>query len=351
VSLTPDERSRIGGSRPRVTPAAYESYVRGAYFWDKGTAASLQTAIGHFAKAIDADPTFAAAYAGLAECYASLGYFGDLAPEVAFPQARAAAGKALALDSTLAKAHRASAYQLLFGEWNFDEADRAYARAVAFDSSDAYAHWLRGMYFTAMNRSGEAIASVERAQQLDPLSLSVQAASARSYYNARRYGEAIDQAQVALDLDSTYARALFWVGMAEEQLGRSDEAIRQFEATIQHGGPTTAYLAALGHVYATSGRRREALRVLDDLETRSKTRYVSQLDIATVRLGLGDTDSALALLSRAVQAHDGGLHFLAVDPRYEPLHRDPRFQCLLRRIGFPDSLTVSPPEGCRGEEG
>ena len=351
VSLTPGERSRITGSRPQVSPAAYESYVRGAYFLDKGTEANFQIAIGHFAKAIDADPTFAAAYAGMAESYGNLGYFGGLAPEIAFPQARAAASKALALDSTLANAHRAMGAQLSAGEWNFAEADRAYARAVALDSTDARSHWLRGMYLTAMNRSGEAIASVERAQRLDPLSLIIQSASARSYYNARRYEEAIDQARVALDLDSTHARARFWIGMAEEQLGRSDQAIRELKATIQQGGPTSAYLAALGHVYGTNGQRREALRLLRDLETRSKTRYVSPLDLATIRLGLGDTDSALALLSRAVQAHDGALHFLAVDPRYEPLHRDPRFQCLLRRIGFPDSLTVTPPEGCRGEEG
>jgi serine/threonine-protein kinase len=351
VSLTPRERSRIAGTRPRVTPAAYESYVRGAYFLDKGTEANFQIAIGHFAKAIDADPTFAAAYADMAECYANLGYFGALAPEIAFPQARAAASKALALDSTLTNAHRASALQLLFGEWNFAEADRAYARAVALDSTNAWSHWLRGMYLTAVNRRGEAIAAVERAQQLDPLSLMIQSASARSYYNARRYQEAIDQAKAALDLDSTHARARFWVGMAQEQLGRSDEAIRELKATIQHGGPTSAYLAALGHVYATSGQRREALRLLDDLETRSKTRYISPLDLATVRLGLGETDSALALVSRAVRVHDGGLVFLAVDPRYEPLHRDPRYQCLLRRIGFPDSLTVRPSEGCRGEDG
>ena len=351
VSLTPGERSRIAGSRPQVTPAAYEAYVRGAYFQDKGTKASFRTAIGYFTKAIDADPTFAAAYAGLAECYTSLGYFGDLAPEVAFPQARAAAGKALALDSTLADGHRASAYQVLFGEWNFAEADRAYARAVALDSSNAYSHWLRGMYLTAMNRSTEAIASVERAQQLDPLSLMVQSASARTYYNARRYQEAVDQAKVALDLDSTYARARFWIGMAEEQLGRPDEAIRELKATIEKGGATSAYVAALGHVYATSGRRREALQILEDLETRSKSGYVSSLDIATVRLGLGDTAAALAMLERAVRAHDGGLVFLAVDPRYDPVRRDPRFQCVLRRIGFPDSLSTTPAGGCGDREG
>ena len=351
VSLTPDERSRITGSRPQVSPAAYESYVRGAYFLDKGTEANFHIAIGHFAKAIDADPTFAAAYADMAESYGNLGYFGGLAPEIAFPQARAAASKALALDSTLTNAHRAMGAELAIGEWNFAAADRAYARAVALDSTNARSHWMRGMYLTAMNRSEEAIASVERAQRLDPLSLMVQSASARSYYNARRYQEAIDQAKVALALDSTHARARFWIGMAAEQLGRSEEAIRELKATIQQGGPTSAYLAALAHVYATSGQRREALRLLRDLETRSKTRYVSPLDLATIRLGLGDTDSALALLSRAVQAHDGALHFLAVDPRYEPVRRDPRFQCLLRRIGFPDSMTVRPPEGCPGEEG
>jgi tetratricopeptide (TPR) repeat protein len=207
------------------------------------------------------------------------------------------------------------------------------------------------MYLAAMNRTAEAIASVERAQQLDPLSLMVQFASARAYYNARRYQEAVDQARVALDLDSTYARARFWIGMAEEQLGRSDEAIGELKATIEKGGATSAYVAALGHVYATSGRRREAVRILDDLETRSKSGYVSSLDIATVRLGLGDTAAALAMLERAVRAHDGGLVFLAVDPRYDPVRRDPRFQCLLRRIGFPDSLSTTPAGGCGDREG
>jgi TolB-like protein/Flp pilus assembly protein TadD len=339
VSLTAGERSRIGGSRPRVTPAAYEAYVRGTYFLGRATDASVQTATGYFAKAIDADPTFAAAYAGLAECYVSVGYNGALAPEIAFPRARSAAIRALELDSTLSEAHRASAYQQLFGDWNFVEADRAYARAVALDSNDARAHWLRGMYLTAMNRSTEAIASVERAQQLDPLSLIIQSASARSYYNARRYQEAIDQAEAALELDSTFARARFWIGMAQEQLGKPDEAIRELKATIAAGGPTSIYVAALGHVYATHGHRREALRVLNDLRTRSDSHYISPLDIATVQLGLGDKDATFALLERAVQTHDGGLVFFAVDPRYDPVRQDPRFQALLRRIGFPDSLT------------
>ena len=345
VSLTSLERPRVAGNRPQVTPAAYEAYVRGAYFQDKGTDSDRQTAIGYFAKAIDADPTFAAAYAGMADCYSSLGYSGALAPEIAFPKARAAATRALELDSTLADAHRASAYQLLFGEWDFVGADRAYARAVALDPSDGSALWLRGMYLAAMNRTTEAIAAVENAQQLDPLSLMIQAASARAYYSARQYPEAVAQAKVALELDSTYPRARFWVGMAQEQLGRPDEAIRELKATIAKGGPTSIYVAALGHVYATQGRRGEALQILDDLQSRAKSQYVSPLDIATVHLGLGDKDAALALLERAVDTHDGGLVFLAVDPRYDPVRQDPRFLRVLRRIGFPDSL--SSPRGVR----
>ena len=342
---SPGERSGAAGSRPQVTPAAYEAYVRGAYFLDKGTEASFRTAIGYFTKAIDADPTFAAAYAGMAECYSTLGYNGDLAPEIAFPKARAAATRALELDSTLADAHRALAYQLLFGEWDFVGADREYARAVALDPSDAYALWLRGMYLAAMNRTTEAITAVERAQQLDPLSLMVQAASARAYYSARQYPEAIDQAKAALELDSTYPRARFWVGMAQEQLGKPDEAIRELKATIAKAGPTSIYVGALGHAYATYGHRREALQILNDLQSRSKSQYVSPLDIATVQLGLGDKDAALALLERAVDTHAGGLVFLAVDPRYDPVRQDPRFQRVLRRIGFPDSL--SSPRGVR----
>jgi tetratricopeptide (TPR) repeat protein len=345
VSLTSLERPRVAGNRPQVTPAAYEAYVRGAYFQDKGTDSDRQTAIGYFAKAIDADPTFAAAYAGMAECYSSLGYNGALSPEMAFPKARAAATRALELDSTLADAHRASAYQLLFGEWDFVGADRAYARAVALDPSDGSALWLRGMYLAAMNRTTEAIAAVENAQQLDPLSLMIQAASARAYYSARQYPEAVAQAKVALELDSTYPRARFWVGMAQEQLGRPDEAIRELKATIAKGGPTSIYVAALGHVYATQGRRGEARQILDDLQSRAKSQYVSPLDIATVHLGLGDKDAALALLERAVDTHDGGLVFLAVDPRYDPVRQDPRFLRVLRRIGFPDSL--SSPRGVR----
>jgi tetratricopeptide (TPR) repeat protein len=177
---------------------------------------------------------------------------------------------------------------------------------------------------------------VERAQELDPLSLIIQAASARSYYNARRYEDAIAQAKSALEIDSTFSRAHFWVGMANEQLGRPDEAIREFETTVLLGGPATIYLAALGHAYGVAGRRDKALAVLADLQTRTRSRYISALDIATVYLGLGDTDETFEWLERAFETRASALVYLAVDPRYDPIREDPRFQNLIRRIGLPE---------------
>jgi TolB-like protein len=342
VSLA--ERSRMAGGRRQVTPAAYEAYVRGQYFRGKGTEAGFRTAIGYFRRAIDADPTYARAYSGLANCYVNLGYYGAVEPDEAFPQARAAARRALELDSTLADAHLAVAHELFYGAWSFPDAEREFDRAAELGATDAQIHWLRGMYLTAMNRPDEAIASVERAQQLDPLSIVIQAASARSYYNARRYEDAIRQARAALELDSTFARARFWIGMSYEQLSRPQDAIRELKLTIALGGPTSIYLAAVGHMYGTIGRRDEAIRVLRQLELRGKSRYVSALDIATVHLGLGDTEAVFTWLERALETRASALVYLAVDPRYDAIRGDPRFADILRRVGFPPTA-ISGPRG------
>jgi tetratricopeptide (TPR) repeat protein len=270
-----------------------------------------------------------------------LGYFGTVAPEHTFPKARVAALKAQELDSMLPAAHNAAAYEMFHGEWDFAGADRGFRRVIELDPTSAQIHWLYGMYLTAMNRSAEAIAEVERAQALDPLSVAIQAASARPYYNARRYDDAIAQARSALEIDSTFSRAYFWIGMASEQLSRPDDAIRELERTISFGGPASIYVAALGHAYAVAGRRDKALAVLDDLQTHAKSRYVSALDIATVYLGLGDTDATFEWLERAFQTRASALVYLAVDPRYDAMRQDPRFRALVRRIRLPE--VAAPP--------
>jgi tetratricopeptide (TPR) repeat protein len=179
---------------------------------------------------------------------------------------------------------------------------------------------------------------VERAQELDPLSLIIQSASSRAYYNARRYQDALEQARTALAIDSTHSRALYWVGMASEQLSRFPDAIRAFESTIAYAGPSSVYVGAGGHAYAVAGQRPKALEILARLKAEARRRYVSPLDIAIVYLGLGDREATFAWLEKAYQIHATALVYLAVDPRFDTVREDPRFGTLLRRIGLPTNV-------------
>ena len=333
VSLTPGERSRIAGSRPQVTPAAYESYVRGAYFLDKGTEASFQTAIGHFAKAIDADPTFAAAYAGMAECYASLGYFGGLAPEIAFPQARAAASKALALDSTLAdgapclgvstvvrrvELRRGGSGVCARGRARFHQRLVALAARHVLDGDESERRGDR------LGRAGPAARPVVAHNPVRIRALVLQRPPVPG-------GDRPGQGRPGPGFH--VCQGPFWIGMAEEQLGRSDEAIRELRGDHPEGGPTSAYLAALGHVYATSGggARRSASWTISRLD-RSRAmsrRWISRRSgwVWAIRL------PPWQCWSRAVRAHDGGLSF------------SPSTPATIRCDGIPDSSACSDGSG------
>jgi tetratricopeptide (TPR) repeat protein len=184
-----------------------------------------------------------------------------------------------------------------------------------------------------MGRRAESIAEAKRIQELDPLSLIAQAVGARAFYNARLYREAIDQSLSTLELDSTYHRSRFWLGLAYEQTGRCRDAIRELEKTVARAGRIPVYLAALGHAYAAAGDRNGALRVLDELRGRTGSSYISPVDIATVYVGLRDKDSAFEWLERAYEGRAYGLVFMNVDPRFDALRKDPRFADLLRRIG------------------
>ncbi|HEX6433485.1 MAG TPA: protein kinase [Gemmatimonadales bacterium] len=338
ISPTTQERSRISAARQPVTPAAFEAYVRGAYFLSRMTVPGFRKGAEYFQAAIQADPAYAKAYAGLANCYTNLGYYGAEAPADVLPKSRAAALKAVELDSNLAAGYVALARNELYYTWDFAAAEASVRHALELDPRHAEAHWVYGMYLAAMNRPGEAITQVERAQELDPLSLIIQSASSRAYYNARRYQDAVEQARTALAIDSTYSRALYWVGMASEQLSRVPEAIRAFESTVAYAGPSSVYLGAAGHAYAVAGQRPKALDVLARLKNEAKHRYVSPLDIAIVYLGLGDREATFAWLEKAYQAHATALVYLAVDPRFDTVRDDPRFGKLLRRIGLPTNV-------------
>ncbi|HSE26751.1 MAG TPA: tetratricopeptide repeat protein, partial [Gemmatimonadales bacterium] len=334
VSMTPQERSRLGAARREVSPAAYEAYARGGVLVESGSRPSTRQAIVYFNRAIAADSGYADAWTGLAYASAMLGYFGLVPPIEAFPAARAAALRALALDSTSGRAHSILGLIEYMFTWDFASAERAYQRAVDLSPGDARVHFGYGTYLAAVGRAEESIAEGTLAQELDPASLIISAAAARPYYNARRYDEAIAQSLKTLELDPSFTRALFWLGLSYEQTSRIPEAVRTLERLVTLV-PVPVYQAALGHAYAVAGRRADAERVLGELQAKGRSGYVSSFDIATVHAGLGNRSEMLDWLERAYEGRATYLVFINVDPRFDAYRDDPPFQSLVRRIGIP----------------
>jgi TolB-like protein/tetratricopeptide (TPR) repeat protein len=342
VVLTPGERARISAGRRVVNPAAYEAYVRGIYFLGKVTGPDFRRAIGYFQQAIDLDPTYAGAYAGLAESYNELGYYTLGAPTETFPKGRAAALKALELDPDFADAHGSLGKVELLYTWDFTAADSEYRRAVQLSPKSGRNHMGISFFLAAMGHRTESISDARKSVELDPLSLLTSAAAARPYYNARQYSAAVAQSQATLEMDSTFSRARFWLGLSYEQLDRKPDAIRELQRTVAYGGRIPVYLGALGHAYAVAGRPAEALKLVAELERRADSSYVSPYDIAIVYVGLGRTDEAFAWLEKAFQGRAYGLVFLNVDPRLDTIRSDPRFVGLARRVGLPPGGSAPP---------
>ena len=334
VELTPEQHARMSASQRPVDPAAYEAYLRGTYFLGKVTSPDFRRAIGYFQQAIERQPTYAMAYYGLAETYGEQGYYALGAPDATFPKARAAALKALELDPDLSDAHATLAKIEFLYSWDFAAAERESQRAIELAPKSARNRLQSSMLLAAVGRRAESIAQAREMVTLDPLSLLLNAAAARPYYNARQYGDAVKQSQRTLEMDSTFSRAHFWLGLSYKQLGRQADAVRELERTIALGGRTPVYLGALGHAYAVAGRRPEALSLVAELERQSDSSYVSPYDIATIYVGLGRTDETFGWLEKAFQGRAYGLVLMNVDPRFDPIRTDPRFVDLVRRIGL-----------------
>jgi len=318
----------------RVHPEAYLAWVKGRYYWNQRTAPSLEKGLTSFRRALDIDPTYAAAYAGLADCYTALGYGSYLAPKVAFERAKAAARQALILDPNLADAHASLGFAHLYYDWDFSGADREFQRALALDANSVTAHEWYGIYLTAMGRFADAHAQIALAQQLDPLSVAINTDAGFVTYYSGRSAEAVTQLRATLDLNPGFPPAHLWLGRAYEQQKDYDAAIVEFKtaATALVDWPVT--MAALGHVYGVAGRRQAATQVLGDLRALSARKYVTPYGVALVHAGLGDIDQAFTALDQAVADRSNWLVWLKLDPRFDNLHGDPRFDALVRRIGL-----------------
>jgi DNA-binding winged helix-turn-helix (wHTH) protein/TolB-like protein/predicted Zn-dependent protease len=312
---------------------AYQLYLKGIYFWNKFEADELKKATSYFQQASEKDPNYALAYAGLAHSYNVLG-LNFLPSGEAFPQARLAAAKALALDDTLAEAHAALGAIHLFYNFAWQEAERELQRAIELNPNYSTAHELYAYYLIATGRVEEGIAQGRRAQTLDPLSLVISDDIASGLYYARRYDEAIEQARKTIELDQKFSGGHFWLGLLYAQKGRAEEAIAELNQAISYSRQGQN-IAMLGQVFGMLGRRSEAQKIIADLTKQAGQQYVSPTDVARIYAALGDSDQSITWLSKAYEQRAGWIIYLKVDPIFDSIRSDPRFTDLLGRMKFP----------------
>jgi tetratricopeptide (TPR) repeat protein len=335
VDLTPHEESRLAGAHP-VVPAAYEGYMRGRHLWNKRDKESLKKAIAEFQTAIDADPLYARAYAGMADCYAQLGYNSYESPGDAFPKAKAAAAKALELDPALAEAHASLGYVKMYYDWDFAGAEKEYQEAIGLNPSYGETHQWYGYLLTCMERPmREAVGQVEAAQKLDPLSTTSYTDLAFILFYYGRTDEALTNIKTALEINPNLPIGYFWLGRIytfEKRYSEAEEALTKTEM-LRTWTPT---MAARGVLYGAWGKPEEARKVLDEFDAMSrKGQYASPYAVASVHAWLGEKEKALSLLEQAYRERSNWLLWLRRDPRWAPLRDDPRFKDLTRRVGLP----------------
>ena len=332
AKLTGSEQHAIA-ARPTENTEAHQLYLKGRFFWNKRTGNDLKKSIDYFQQAIAADPNYALAYAGVADAYVLLPGYTAGTPRDCYPKAKAAAKKALELDDTLAEAHTTLAMAIWYYDFDFSQANREFQRAIELNPNYATAHQQYGNNtLSALGRFDHAIAEGKRAVELDPLSLIINADLGSDYYFARRYDEAIAQQRKTLELDPGFYYARFNLGEALAAKRTFDEAISEYQkARALNDDPFV--LGLLGHAYASSGNKPEALKILEQLKELSRQRYVSAYSFAVVYLGLGDKEEALRWLEQSYQDRAGAdIGWIRVDPLLDPLRGDPRFEALAEKI-------------------
>jgi TolB-like protein/DNA-binding winged helix-turn-helix (wHTH) protein/Tfp pilus assembly protein PilF len=322
--VTPQETARLAAAQP-IDPEAYDLYLRGRYFWSLRTEDSLRRSLDYLRRALEIEPSFARAHAGLAEAYGPLGYNGWMSPLEATPQMKASALRALELDPDLVEGLTALGACAAFHEWNWAEGEKHFRRALEVSSNYSTAHGWYGQLLENLGRQQENLEARRRAFELDPLWIGTGIALGRALAMSGRPEEGIAQITRTLELDPNHAVGLSWLGTIYVTTGRYDEAIEAFRRGGDDGG--------LGHALAVAGRREEALEALARLEQRERERYVAPLGFALVHVGLGDHEAALAALERGYALRDPGMSGLAVDARFAPLESDARFRALLERMG------------------
>ncbi|MDQ3818960.1 MAG: protein kinase [Acidobacteriota bacterium] len=331
--LTGEDEKRVT-KRYTDNTEAYHLYLQGRYYLYKRRPEAFKKAVEYFEQAIKKDPAYALAYAGLADSYNAFGNFSVTSGIESFPKAEEAAAKALELDDALAEAHDSMGRIKLYYHWNRAEAETEFKRAIELNPNYSGAHYGYAYCLITMKRADEAIAEIKRAEELDPFSLAIVSDAGEIYYFARRPEEAIAQLRKATQMDPNFVRAHFLLGRALEQKREFSEAIAEFNKAVSLSEDSTEVLAALGQGYAASGKRDEAQKVLDELQKRSKEIYISPHFMAIIYASLGENGRAFEWLDKAVEKRFPPLIYLEVNPIWDNLRTDPRYEEMLRRIGL-----------------
>ena len=335
LRLTGEEKSRLG-KRYTENTAAYHLYLRGRYCLNKRSTEWIRKGIEHFNQAIELDPAYALAHAGLADAYAFLASStGEQPPTEVFPRAEVAARRALELDESLAEAHTSLGFFHLLYEWEFERAAFEFRRAIDLNPSYANAHDGLSFYYKATGQHERAVAACREAQAQDPLSLFAVVSLGWAYYFARRYPEAVAQNRKALELDPAFVFAHWNTGLALAQAGDHEGACASLTRAVEHSGGGLVFKSHLGYVCGRAGDSEKARSLLKELEGHARERYVPSYYFALVRLGLGDHEGALEHLARAFEERAGFLAYLRVEPMFDPLRADARFREFERRLGAP----------------
>ncbi len=332
LKLSSEEEHRRS-KRETESTEAHRLFLKGRFFWNKRSPDALRKGIECFRLAIEEDPEYALAYAGMADCYNNLGFYNYEAPAESFPKAKAAARRALELDGDLAVARTALGYALLYYDWDWDGAEREFRRAIELDPNYPTAHQYLANALLPPRRFDEAIAELRLALDLDPLSLIISASLGYGNHMAGRYDEAQSQLQKTLEMDPGFLPAHLFLGYVYLQTGEHSKAVEEFSDLLRRTEGNPLVNAELGCAYVTSGRRSEAETILTVLRE-TKERFVSPYSFALLHTALGEHDAAFDALEKAVAIRAHEVAFLPWEPQFDPLRGDPRFKDLLRRVGL-----------------
>jgi DNA-binding winged helix-turn-helix (wHTH) protein/TolB-like protein/lipoprotein NlpI len=337
LALGADQARQL--SKPLTQNAdAYRAYLKGRFYWNQRTEAGLKAALTEFERAVSLDPRFAAAYSGFADGLTTLGFLSYLSPAESFPVAERHARRAIELNPSLAEAHASLAYARFYYHWDWSGAEEAFKRSVQLNPRYAVAHQWYSVFLLAAGRPADGFREILLAQESDPLSLAINTDVGFHHYYNRRYDSAVKQLTAVLEMRSEFPPARLWLGRTYQELKMYPEALEQYRRVSDKLGDWPVAVAARGYVNGISGRTAEAREDLANLGRQAQTRFVTAYGVALIYASVGEKDFAFAWLEKAFAERSHWLVWLRLDPRWDPIRGDPRFEEMLSRVGLPTSM-------------